>query len=165
MELLKTFLDLYKSHIKNNSPINYQIVANILDHINFEILSIKNQDKLNKKIIIIIFLKINSKIDKTSDKIINIISYKEIQLYQYRIEQILIKLMKGALFFFMTADTKDTLIIYKNFKENKNYNIKVKDKIYDFILLENGNIVIYLSNTILIYKYSKDIFNFEKKII
>lgn len=167
LQLLKTFLDLYKSYKNNNFKINYQIITNILKHTNFEILRINdnktfnNQNKLNKNINI--FLKINLKIDKKNDKTFKIISFKKIKLNQFIIKKILIKLKKGALFFFMITSMENKIIFYKNFKENKNY-IEVNDKIIDFILLENGNVVIYLSNKILIYKFSKDIFSFEKLI-
>ena len=106
LELLKTFLDLYKNHKKNNQIINYIIISNILKHMNFEILRIrdnktfKNQDKLNEYINI--FLKIELKIDKNTDNIFKIISFKEIKLNKFlTIEKLLIKIIKGAIYFFL----------------------------------------------------------------
>ena len=163
LEILKTFLDLYKDHKKYNRPINYQIISNILNHTNFEVLRIKNQNNLNTNI----FLKINSKIDNTHEKKFKIIAFKEINLnrYQYynNIEKIVIKLIKGDIFLFILKEKENRLIIYKNFKENKYY-LEVKDRINDFILLEDGNVVISLSYKILIYKLSNNIFNLEKEI-
>ena len=74
------------------------------------------------------------------------------------------KSIENNIYFFALKFGNEYIInIYKNFKEIKN-NIKLDVKVIDFIILENGNLVIYSSCKLLIYKFSKDIFNFEDKI-
>ena len=162
LKLLKTFIDLYKSHKNNHNIINYQILSNILKHTNFEILRIEDNKKYTNNINIL--FKIDLIPEKNNDKRFEIISFREIMSSYEEIKTLKMKIIKNGIYFFVLKSRNEFIInIYKNYKEIEN-NIKLKDKIYNFIILENDSLVIYSPCKLLIYKFKKDIFNFEKKI-
>ena len=155
LKLLKTFIDLYKSHKKNHRIINYQILSNILNHTNFEILRIEGDKRYTNNINII--FKIDLFPEKNNDKRFEIISFREKKILTMKI------IKKDLYFFVLNSISKCIIFIYKNFKESENY-IELDDEVYNFVILENDSLVIYTPCKLLIYKFSKDIFNFEKKI-
>ena len=163
LKLLKSFTDLYKSHKNNNKIINYQIISNILKHTNFEILRIEDNKRYTNNINI--FFKIDLSPDKINDKKFKIISFKKIiSSYYNDIEILKMKLIGDEIYFFAVHSWSESIInVYQDFKETKN-KISLNDKIKNFIVLENGDLVIYLTCKLLIYKFSKDIFNLEKEI-
>ena len=162
LKLLKTFIDLYESHKNNHKIINYQIISNILKHTNFGIIRIKDNKRYTNNINI--FFKVDLISDKINNKRFKIISLRKIMNSCFSIKELKMKSIENNIYFFALKFGNEYIInIYKNFKEIKN-NIKLDVKVIDFIILENGNLVIYSSCKLLIYKFSKDIFNFEDKI-
>ena len=162
LKLLKTFIDLYKSHKNNHNIINYQIISNILKHTNFEILRIEDNKRYTNNINI--FFKIDLISDKDNSKRFKIIAFKKIMNSIFSVKIIKMKPIENDIYFFaLKAGNEYEINIYKNFKESENY-IKLDVEVIDFIILENANLVIYSSFELLIYKFSNGNFNFEKKI-
>jgi len=112
-----------------------------------------------------IFFKFDLNSDKNNDKELKIISFRKIIIsYSGVIKLSGMKLIEDDIYYFIIKSGNENKInIFKNFQECKNF-ITLDDNIINFIILENGNLVIYLPYKLIIYKFSKDIFNFEKKI-
>ena len=162
LQLLKTFIDLYKSHKNNNNIINYQIISNVLKHANFEILRIEDNKRYTNNINICFKIDLNS--DK-NDEQIKIISFRALMESYYDETKILkIKSIENVVYFFVVKSRlENKIIIYKNCKESKNC-INLNNEIKNFIILENNSLVIYLTCKLLIYVFSKDNFNLKKEI-
>ena len=183
LELLKTILDLYNYH-KNNNSLNYQLISNLLKHINVEIIRLKNKediviqnqgnnnrfasitntviddpDKPNKNINI--YLKIDLENEESREKQINIelvkILNKDIKLKGKK----LIKLINGDLASCYQRHKK--IIFFKNLQEDDNC-LEAEDEIIDFIQLENGNLIILLKNKVVIYNNESNLFNKDIEI-
>ena len=158
LQILKSLLDLYYYH-KSKKTLDYQIINNVLNHINFEI--VRLQDKIEKdekyksygsvefftpKGInrnININLKINFKdedkiinINKNKNKkIIEIVTYKKLNEYQ-DIKQVK-KLKNGDLALYC-KDSSNFIIIH-NLISNK---YEVRGIIKDFTQIKNGDYLI-----------------------
>ena len=178
LEILKTIIDLYNYH-KKNGTLNYQLICNVLKHVNMEIIrlpdtiqneylnrfasisntAIDNTDKPNKNINI--FLKIDLVNKEKRIKKINIVLNKLIIESNSLKGKKLIKLLSGDLAFCYECNKK--IIFYKDLKENDNI-LEVEDDIKDFIQLENQNLAILLKQKIVIYKYDNHIYILEKEI-
>lgn len=185
LEILKTIIDLYKYH-KNNNTLNYQLICNVLKHVNMEIMRlpdkenkenipvqnellnrfasitntvIDNTDKPNKNINI--YLKIDLINKEKRIKRINILKYKLINKSIGLKGKKLIKLLNGDLAFCYEYNKK--IIFFKDLKEI-DVNLEVEDYIKDFIQLENQNLAILLKNKLVIYKYDNHIYILEKEI-
>ena len=167
LEILKTIIDLYKYH-KNNNTLNYQLICNVLKHVNMEIMRlpdkenkenipvqnellnrfasitntvIDNTDKPNKNINI--YLKIDLINKEKRIKRINILKYKLINKSIGLKGKKLKKLLNGDLAFCYEYNKK--IIFFKDLKET-DVNLEVEDYIKDFIQLENQNLAILLKN-------------------
>ena len=147
LEILQTILDLYKYH-NNNDSLNYQLITNILKHINFEIIKFpdkrdvsedfnktnhKNNDDKNKTI----HLQIDLIDEEKRFKKINILSSKKLSFCK---ESTKMKILKnGDLAFVCYFRLK----ILKNLKDISE--IEPVGIINDFIQLENENLAILSS--------------------
>jgi len=159
LEILKTMFDLYIYH-NNNGSLNYQLITNILKHINFEIIrlpdksnvtedsSSKNKylninnasnksikDNINKNIVIHLQIDLNDEEQRT--KKINILSSKNLKFCENANKMIILK--SGDLAFSCYFE----LQILKNLKDIST--IKSDGQINDFIQLENENLALLSS--------------------
>ena len=150
LQILKTILDLYNYH-KDNGTLNYQIISNLLNNINFEIVrlpdkidyrfksiscaSIDDANTINKNINIC--LKIDMKVQVNERKRINKINIDNYTLYGNFREGYLYKLKSGNLILYEELHTGFRII--ENVKENKYY--EIRDYIIDFIELKNEKFV------------------------
>ena len=158
LEILQTMLDLYTYH-NNNGSLNYQLITNILKHINFEIIrlpdkrndsddissknnlnfnNIENKyidEKINKNIIL--HLKIDLNDEEKRSKRINILSSKNLKLFENANKMMMLK--NGDLAFSCYFE----LQILKNLKDIST--IKSDGQINDFIQLENENLAVLSS--------------------
>lgn len=169
LELLKTFLDLYNYH-KSNGTLNYQTISNLLKHINFEILRIKDNNKnsiLKNDPInlpnnnINIYLKIDLLDEEYSKNEINLNFVKILNKESNITGKNLLKLKNGNLAYIQHIAY--SLYFYKNLKEEKK-NINTDSEIIDFIQLENEQLVILFYNKIAFYNIKDLSYNKEKKI-
>ena len=154
LEILQAMLDLYTYHYNNNS-LNYQLITNILKHINFEIIRLPdkrnisedsssknkyfNSNNINNKYINdtinknkAIHLKIDLNDEEKRPKRINILSSKNLKFFENANKMIILK--NGDLAFSCYFD----LQILKNLKDIST--IKSDGQINDFIQLENENL-------------------------
>ena len=175
LEILQTILDLYIYHNSNGS-LNYQLVANILKHINFEIIKLTDKgnisedfnnirhknidDKINKNITI--HLQIDLKDEEKRVKKINILSFKKLEFNDEATKMMSLK--NGDLAF----NCYRTLTILKNLKDISE--IEPEGRIDDFIQLENENLAVLSSfgkcgKVIFYYLEIFDIKNNYEKIV
>ena len=175
LEILQTILDLYIYHNSNGS-LNYQLVANILKHINFEIIKLTDKgnisedfnnighknidDKINKNITI--HLQIDLKDEEKRVKKINILSFKKLEFNDEATKMMILK--NGDLAF----NCYRTLTILKNLKDISE--IEPEGRIDDFIQLENENLAVLSSfgkcgKAIFYYLEIFDIKNNYEKIV
>ena len=175
LEILQTILDLYIYHNSNGS-LNYQLVANILKHINFEIIKLTDKgnisedfnnighknidDKINKNITI--HLQIDLKDEEKRVKKINILSFKKLEFNDEATKMMILK--NGDLAF----NCYRTLTILKNLKDISE--IEPEGRIDDFIQLENENLAVLSSfgkcgKVIFYYLEIFDIKNNYEKIV
>ena len=155
LEILQAILDLYIYH-NNNGSLNYQLISNILKHINFEIIrlpdkrndsednSSKNNlnfnnngnkyidDTINKNIVLHLQIDLNDE-EKRAKKI-NILSSKNLKLFENASKMMMLK--NGDLVFSCYFE----LQILKNLKDIST--IKSDGQINDFIQLQNENLAV-----------------------
>ena len=150
LEILQTILDLYIYHNSNRS-LNYQLVANILKHINFQIIKLNDKgnisedfnniehknidDEINKNITIHLQIDLND--EEKRVKKINILSFKKAEFDEEATKMMILK--NGDLVF----SCHRTLKILKNLKDISE--IEPEGRIDDFIQLENENLAVLSS--------------------
>jgi len=150
LEILQTIIDLYKYHNSNGS-LNYQLVENILKHINFEIIKMADKgnisedfnnishknidDKINKNITIHLQIDLND--EEKRVKKINILSFKKLEFTNEARKTMILK--NGDLAFNCYFNLK----ILKNLKDISK--IEPEGRIDDFIQLENENLAVLSS--------------------
>ena len=181
LELLKTFLDLYNYHKKEDS-LNYQIISNLLKHSDIKVFRNEKEESNisynpDKR-----FIGISSDSQNNNSKCkgdennINIIIDLKIKLNDIEIRENrlniefdrilnnniikMIKLKNGNL---ALCEINKILFLEKNFKVGEKYIIE-KNNIIDFIELDNNKLVILLDNLINIYDIDKENFMLEKTI-
>ena len=161
LRILKILLDLYYYH-KNKKTLDYQIISNILNHINFEIVEIQRtkieKDKKYESIGNIEFFnpkEINKDINidlkiyfKNEDKIINMNKNKNKKIidietckifYVYSEIQKVIKLKNGDLVLY--CDSSSEFIIIHNLISHK---YEIREKIKDFTQIDNEEYLIVI---------------------
>ena len=154
LKLLQTMLDLY-NYYKLKDRLTYQIIANIVKHMNIELIIIPPQKPNN------INLKINL-IDEEKRKNQLLIEYEKLLNNKMLIRSKIIKLINGDLCAYQNKEKK--MIFLKNFIV-QDYHIFLNDDVNDFIQLKNENLAILLCNkNILIYTFKSNVFHLEKEI-
>jgi len=159
LEILKTMLDLYTYH-NNNGSLNYQLITNILKHINFEVIRLpdkgsisgddlsKNKysnfnntgctyinDKSNKNLVIHLQIDLND--EEKRIKKMTILSSKDFTFSEEAVKVIILK--NGDLVFSCDFEIQ----ILKDLKDISS--IETEGQVEDFIQLENENLVVLSS--------------------
>ena len=149
LELLKTFLDIY-IYKKNNNTLNYQTIAHIIKHRNFEIIRLNDKEKknmydLSKRIIsigshnnqniIIKFINMLSPKDKVENINKNIIIYLKIDIKEKEIRKKEINIISREIL------NKNNTINFYYLSEMKN-----------IILLKNGDLACYSHKAVVFYR-------------
>ena len=179
LELLKTFLDIYYYHKKEDSII-YQTISNLLKHSNIKIFRNEKEElnttyNPNNRFISISSdnQNNNSKLNETNSRNINIdlkIQLNDPEIRENRIniefDKVLnnniIKMIKLKNGNFALCEINKILFM-KNFRIEERY-IKGKNNIIDFIQLDNNKLVLLLDDLIDIYDINKESFILEKTI-
>ena len=202
LELLKTFLDIYIFKQKNNI-LNYQSIAHIIKHRDFEIVRLKDTENIKEKInprivsigsddqknknidnkqqknnnsiinqvknifkeepevtnkLINICLKIDLKEKETRENELNIELKENIHPSVIDAIKKVIKLKNGDL-----ALSYSNHIVFIRNREETGLIINEKG-IKDFVELDNGNIIIFTDDFLIVYE-KKDNDNYEKRVI
>ena len=152
LQILKTILDLYNYH-KDNGTLNYQIISNMLNNLNFEIVRLPDKinnrfksfsgsslddenNKINKNINVCLEINLKSKMNER--KIINKINIENYKLYgSYKEGENIKKLKNGNLILYGKSFTGFRII--EDLKENKYY--EIRDRVIDFMQLKNEKFV------------------------